>query len=64
MQRDDDGPGYEQQDLLDQELAWAMSRFAETAELAAKLGHCPERAKDIERGLLEVAGLNEFNLAA
>ena len=38
--------------------------LARAAELAATTGGHPEKAPDIERGLLEVAGLNKFELAA
>lgn len=64
MQRDDDGPGYEQQDLLDQELGWIKRELAMAAALAAKTGGHPEKAPDIERALLQAAGLEEFQLAA
>lgn len=61
---DTDGADYEQQDVLLREEGWARHELARAAELAARMGGHPERAQDIERGLLEVAGLNEFELAA
>lgn len=48
----------------DDERDYARHEFARAAALAARLGHCPDKARDIERGLCEVAGINEFHLAA
>lgn len=64
MQRDDEGPDYEQQDLLLRHEAWLRHELARAAALAAETGGHPEKAQDVERGLLEVAGLNKFELAA
>lgn len=46
------------------EADYAKHEFARVAALAARLGRCPERARDIETGLCEVAGINEFHLAS
>lgn len=62
--RDDDGPDYEQQDVLLREEGWARLELARAAELAARMGGHPEKAPDIEHGLLQVAGLEKFDLAA
>ena len=64
VQPDDEGPDFEQQDVLLREEAWARHELARAAELAARMGGHPEKAEDVERGLLEVAGLNRFDLAA
>ena len=60
---DNDGAEWEQQDILLREEGWARYELARAAELAAKMGGHPERAQDVEKGLLEVAGLNKFDLA-
>lgn len=64
MDTQDDGPDYEQMDILLREEAYIRRELSMAAELAAKTGGHPEKAQDIERGLLEVAGLNRFELAA
>lgn len=50
----------------EEQLAEAHLRheIARTAEMVAECGHCPERATQIERSLLETAGLEKFELAA
>lgn len=64
MRDDDEGAEWEQQDILLREEGWLRHELARAAELAAKHGGHPEKAEDVERGLLEVAGLNKFELAA
>lgn len=56
-EREDDG-------WRDDERGWARHELARAAELATRLGNCPERKQDVEAALLNVAGLEEFNLAA
>lgn len=60
----DDGPGFEQQDMLDQEQAYIRHELARAALLAARTGGHPEAAPALERALLTAAGLEQFDLAA
>lgn len=60
----DDGPGYEQQDLLDQEQAYIRHECARVAAMVCQCGQHPERTKDVEIALLQTAGLERFELAA
>ena len=60
MQPENEGPDFEQQDVLDRERAWACCEFAKAAELAAKMGGHPEKARALERKLLRAAGINQF----
>ena len=64
MTPENDGADWEQQDVLLREEGWLRFELARAASLAAEAGGHPERAQDVERGLLEVAGLNKFDLAA
>lgn len=64
MPHENEGADYEQMDALLREEGWARHELARAAELAARMGGHPERALEVERGLLEVAGLEKFNLAA
>ena len=60
----DDGAEWEQQDALDREAAYLRHECARVAAMAASAGGHPEKASEIEHALLNVAGLEEFNLAA
>jgi len=60
----DAGPGWEQQDLLDQERAYIAHEAARAADLFTRYAGHPEAAPALERALLTVAGLEEFRLGA
>lgn len=64
MQRENDGAEYEQMDILDREQAYLRHEAARVAAMVAAAGGHPEKAEEIEKSLLQVAGLEEFSLAA